>query len=67
MDATHHVLPGETVFEAGDTPDYMYYVKSGTLHIERNDQVIAVVETNSVVGEMALPVMTSHCRTSAGL
>lgn len=54
VDATHHIQPGETVFKAGDSPDFMYYVKSGTLHIERNDETIAVVEAGSVVGEMAL-------------
>ncbi|MDJ0755258.1 MAG: cyclic nucleotide-binding domain-containing protein [Ardenticatenaceae bacterium] len=45
---------GETIFEQGAEADLMYVVKSGTVGIELDGEVIEFIEEGGIFGEMAL-------------
>ncbi len=53
------VIPGETVFEEGDTGDYVCFVVDGTLDVEKKSEsgesiVISTLSKGGSIGEMAV-------------
>lgn len=53
---------GDVIFDEGDPGDKMYAVRSGTVHIIHNDDVLNVIEAGDIFGEMAL---VDHAERSA--
>src|SRR5438132_5646412 len=53
-----HFLPGEVIFEEGDTADGIYLLMSGTVRVtaanERGEILLATIGANDVVGEMGV-------------
>ena len=53
-DTAFTVAPGQVIFREGDIADRMYAVVEGKVEIKVKGQVVEVVETGGVFGEMAL-------------
>jgi CRP/FNR family transcriptional regulator, cyclic AMP receptor protein len=51
---TQKVASGETIFEAGDAGDAMFYVRAGTVDIMVGDSVINSHGPGEVFGEMSI-------------
>ncbi len=45
---------GDTIFNEGDTGDYMYIVQEGTVDVVLRGKIVESVETGGIIGEMAL-------------
>lgn len=45
---------GETIFEQGAAADMMYVVKSGSVGIELDGEMIEMIEADGIFGEMAI-------------
>lgn len=54
VDATHSFSAGETIFRKGDEADGMFVVKSGSVSIDLNGDIIEVITEGDIFGEMAL-------------
>src|SRR5271157_563835 len=44
----------EPIFKAGDSGDYMYFVKKGKVRVHTENRVIEILGVNAIFGEMAL-------------
>lgn len=45
---------GDVIFNEGDPGDVMFAVRSGTVHIIHNDDVLNIINAGDIFGEMAL-------------
>lgn len=45
---------GDTIFNEGDSGDYMYIVQEGTVDVILHGKVVESVEAGGIIGEMAL-------------
>lgn len=67
----HHELTkqaftaGQVIFKEGDAGDVMYSVLSGEVEIVIADKVVELVQTGSILGEMAL--IDNHPRSATAI
>lgn len=64
VDATHSYSAGEVIFRQGDTADGMFVVKSGSVSIDLNGEIIEVITEGGIFGEMALVDNSSRSATA---
>lgn len=49
-----YLKPGETIFKEGDTAKELYVIKSGQVEIQLGNRLLATLDANDILGEMAL-------------
>lgn len=64
----HDVRPelltdGQILFREGDAADALYFVRSGTMEVERGGEVFRTLDAGSILGELALVTQTARTAT----
>ena len=63
-DDIRHYAEGDTIFEEGETSEFLYDVVEGQVTLIREERVLATLDQGEIFGEVALIRNTDHSVTA---